>query len=441
MPTKPPYAVPRMAEIAATEWNGFAVASLFAGGGGSSLGYRMAGYRMAYVNEIVPEARQAYAANAMPYTVIDGSDVRNVKGDTILDAVEALTGSRTLHVLDGSPPCQSFSTAGIRHKGWGRTMDHADGTTQASDDLFFEYARLVAETDPWVFVAENVSGMVKGVAIGYFKTVMRALQATGRGYVVEAKLLDAQWLGVPQARQRLIFVGVRRDLAQAGFRPAWPTPRKYRYTMRDALPDLGPVGLHMSRGPNDPKARTVSTDEPSPTVSAAGMSNVREYQATLPASAPALHHPDDGPPKRPPALPRPVGGKDPETGHRVDLAHNAVGDEWDKLKPGESSKKYFSLNRPHPDEPSPTITATANRPGIAGVTHPLERRMFTLGELRRLCSFPDDYSLPGGYQAGWARLGNAVPPIMMRSVAEAVRDEILLPWRQTIPAKARRAAT
>lgn len=430
MRTRPAYAVPTMAEIAATPWKGYVAASLFAGGGGSSLGWRMAGYRMAYVNEIVAEARDAYAANAAPYTVIDGSDVRNVKGSTILDAVEALTGRRVLHVLDGSPPCQVFSTAGLRHKAWGRVMDHADGTTQASDDLFYEFARLVAETNPQVFVAENVSGMVKGTAIGYFKSIMRALQSAGHGYVVRAKLLDAQWLGVPQARQRLIFVGVRTDIAAAGLGPVFPEPLPYRYTIRDALPEIGDVGIHLSRGPRDPKARTMSVDDPSPTISAAGMSNVREYQATLPASSPALQHPYDVAPKKPPALPGAPDGKDPETGHRVALAHNATGNEWDKIPPGGQSKRYFSLKRPHPDEPAPTISATSNRPGIAGVTHPTERRMFTLGELRRLCSFPDDYVLPGGYQAGWTRLGNAVPPLMMRAVAETVEARILTPWKE-----------
>ena len=85
------------------------------------------------------------------------------------------TGRRYLDVLDGSPPCQAFSTAGPRDRTWGREVAHADGTTQRSDDLFFEYARILGETMPSAFVAENVSGLVKGVARGYFKQILAAL--------------------------------------------------------------------------------------------------------------------------------------------------------------------------------------------------------------------------------------------------------------------------
>src|SRR5207248_5858022 len=121
-------------------------------------------------------------------------------------------------VMEGSPPCASFSTAGKRQAGWGQVRPYSD-TRQRTDDLFFEFARLVRGVRPKVFVAENVSGLVKGTAKGYFKEILRALK--GCGYRVEARLLDAQWLGVPQVRQRIIFVGVREDL---GVGPAFPKP-------------------------------------------------------------------------------------------------------------------------------------------------------------------------------------------------------------------------
>src|SRR5262249_48769124 len=152
----------------------------------------------------------------------------------------AVTGKRAgeIDVLEGSPPCASFSTAGKRDKGWGRVRPYSD-TRQRTDDLFFEFARLVAGLRPKVFVAENVSGLVKGVAKGYFLQVLPALKAAGGGYRVTAKLLDAQWLGVPQARQRLFFVGVRADL---GLEPAFPAPLPYRYSIRDALPWVRAAG-------------------------------------------------------------------------------------------------------------------------------------------------------------------------------------------------------
>jgi DNA (cytosine-5)-methyltransferase 1 len=226
--TKPPYRVPSMTEICAVPWNGLKVASTFAGGGGSSTGYRMAGCQVVYANELTAGARDTYAANMAPGTILDGRDIRTVQAEDILKATGLAVGE--LDIFDGSPPCVSFSTAGKREKGWGRVTTSHDAT-QRQDDLFHEFARLLKGLQPRAFVAENVSGLIKGTAKGYFLEILRALRACG--YQVEAKLLDAQWLGVPQSRQRLIFVGTRLDLDA---RPAFPAPLGYRYSVRDALP-------------------------------------------------------------------------------------------------------------------------------------------------------------------------------------------------------------
>ncbi len=104
----------------------------------------------------------------------------------------------------------------------------------------------------------------------------------------------------------------------------------------------------------------------------------------------------------------------------------AIGDEWDRMQPnGVSSSKYFNLVRPDPDKPSPTITQTGGTLGAASVTHPTEKRKFTIGELKRICAFPDDFILTGSWGQQWERLGRAVPPLMMYAVAKTVRDEIL----------------
>ncbi|CAO3439428.1 DNA-cytosine methyltransferase (EC 2.1.1.37) [Azospirillum argentinense] len=126
-----------MAEIAALSWNGFTAASTFSGGG-SSLGYRMAGFRVAWASEFIEAARDTYRANAAPYTVLDPRDIRQVKPEDILSAIGMRPGE--LDLFDGSPPCASFSTAGKREKGWGRAKAYSD-TVQRTDDLFFEYIR------------------------------------------------------------------------------------------------------------------------------------------------------------------------------------------------------------------------------------------------------------------------------------------------------------
>jgi DNA (cytosine-5)-methyltransferase 1 len=161
---KPPYRVPSMAEIANAKWNGYNVISTFSGCGGSSLGYKMAGYKVLWANEFIPAAQETYRANH-PNTILDTRDIREVSADSILNAIGMQPGE--LDVFDGSPPCASFSTSGKRERGWGKVKKYSD-TEQRVDDLFFEYARLIKGVQPKVFVAENVSGLVKGTAKGYF---------------------------------------------------------------------------------------------------------------------------------------------------------------------------------------------------------------------------------------------------------------------------------
>ena len=219
-----------MAEIRETLWNGLTVASTFSGAGGSSLGYRMAGHRVLYANEFVELARDTYRANSADYTIIDDSDIRELAPEDILSVIGLDAGE--LDLLDGSPPCASFSTAGKRHKYWGQAKEYSD-TAQRTDDLFFEFARVLNGIQPKTFVAENVSGLVKGTAKGYFKEIYIALRSCG--YRVSAKLLSSQWLGVPQMRQRLIFVGIRNDLK---LDPVHPRPLPYFYSALEAIADV-----------------------------------------------------------------------------------------------------------------------------------------------------------------------------------------------------------
>lgn len=224
---KPPYRVPLMSEIAEIPWNGLNAISTFSGCGGSSLGYKMAGFRVLWASEFIPAAQDVYRANH-PTTFLDTRDIRIVNGGEILEQIGMKPYE--LDLFDGSPPCASFSTSGSRDSGWGKVKKYSD-TKQRTDDLFFEYVRLVKEIQPKVFVAENVSGLVKGIAKGYFLEILTAMKASG--YRVVCRVLDAQWLGVPQQRTRAIFIGVRDDL---NIEPVHPLPLPYRYSVRDALP-------------------------------------------------------------------------------------------------------------------------------------------------------------------------------------------------------------
>lgn len=218
-----------MAEIRAEPRNGYTVATTFAGGGGSSTGYEMAGYSVIWANEFVEAARATYRANH-PNTHLDPRDIRDVQAADILKACNIKAGE--LDLFDGSPPCNSFSTAGKLAKNWGEKHTYY-GKQQVCDDLFFEYSRLLKDLQPRVFIAENVSGLVKGVSKGYFLRILAELKACG--YNVEARVLDASRLGVPQSRQRVIFVGVRNDL---GLPPVFPKPLPYVYTLADAIQSI-----------------------------------------------------------------------------------------------------------------------------------------------------------------------------------------------------------
>ena len=323
----------------------------------------MAGFRVLLANEFAPSAQESYRANMRSSTVLDGRDVHDVTAAEVLAKIKLKRGE--LDVLTGSPPCTVFSMSGTQKqsRGIGKDRQYAHGARQKDEDLFFEFVRLRDGLMPKAFAAENVSGLVKGVAKGYFLDILRELK---RGYRVEARMLDAQWLGVPQRRQRLIFVGTRDDL---GLDPAFPVPMPWRYSVAEALANL-PPGCAV----------------------------------------------------------------EPETG----VGTHAIAAEYDRLNPGDQSDRYFNLFRASLSEPVQTLTASGGmNAGIACAMHPSEKRKFAVWELLRLSGFPDDFKMAGTYAERYRGVGNCVPPLMARAVAEALRDRVLLPARRKSEAPSR----
>lgn len=436
--SKPSYRVPSMAEIAEIPWNGFKVVSTFSGCGGSCLGYCMAGFRVLWANEFIPAAQDTYRVN-FPDSILDERDIRLVLPEEILEAIGMKPGN--LDLLDGSPPCQAFSTAGKREKGWGQARTYENGARQCNETLFGEYVRILKGLMPRVFVAENVSGLVKGVAKGYFLEILAALKAAG--YRVRAQVLDAQWLGVPQMRGRVIFIGVREDL---GLEPAFPKPLPYRYSVREALPWIVKIGANKRFAIMNylDQANHPSGAIPTNSHHAAGRGIVeaeldiaRFGEARVIHDTSGLFSQGDVTDRPCPAIT--VGVKSLNSNHfqvevETDISRYAIGREWDKLKPGEQSDRYFQMVKAPLDGPCNAVTAAGGGAGgkaghiasIAAVCHPTEKRKFSIAELRRICAFPDDFILTGTYAQQWERLGNAVPPVMMRHIAEAIRDEVLI---------------
>jgi len=136
---KPLFTPLTMADVQAAPLTGLTHVSTFSGGGGSCLGFRLAGFRTLWANDIEEHARQCYQANlASP---IDGRDIRHLTAADILTATGLAIGE--LDVFEGSPPCTAFSTAGKRAKGWNQTKDHAGHVQTNVEDLFFEWLRLL----------------------------------------------------------------------------------------------------------------------------------------------------------------------------------------------------------------------------------------------------------------------------------------------------------
>lgn len=218
-----------MTEINNIAKNGYKVVSTFSGCGGSSLGYKLAGYDVKCAVEFIRNASETYKAN-FPNTYVIEKDVRDITGEEILN----ITGLKKyeLDIFDGSPPCCDFSINGKREEGWGKVKKYSS-TKQRVDDLFFEYARLVKDIMPKVFIAENTKGITLGKAKEVLSEVIQTLEDIG--YNVEYKVLDASNYNVPQKRERTFIIGVRKDLK---LDPVFPEPYDYKISCREAIEDL-----------------------------------------------------------------------------------------------------------------------------------------------------------------------------------------------------------
>jgi len=193
-----------LSDLEAIKKNGVKVMSTFACGGGSSMGYKRAGCTIVAANDIDPEMAWHYKRNLNPplYFLCPIGD---------LLTKELPLELYNLDILDGSPPCSTFSMAGSREKAWGVEKHFREGQAkQVLSDLFFDYLDLVGRLKPKVAIAENVKGMLIGNAKGYTKMVMARFKELG--YRPQLFLLNAADCGVPQKRERVFFCAVRNDI-------------------------------------------------------------------------------------------------------------------------------------------------------------------------------------------------------------------------------------
>lgn len=355
-----------MKDLESIKKNNLNVVSTFSGCGGSSLGYKMSGYNVLWANEFIPSAQECYKANFSD-TFLNTKDIRLITPEEILKQINY----NNIDILDGSPPCASFSMSGKRDKLWGQEKQYSE-SKQRVDDLFFEYIRLIKGLRPKVFIAENVEGLNIGIA----KTVLGQNQfdmfndqkdtilykMRDLGYRVDFRIINSVHFGLPQTRKRLFIIGVRNDLNK---NPIFPLINDNRInTLSDAIKEIK------------------NTDE--------------ELKESM-------------------------------VNEKYQVYKYLI-----RLKPGESGSdihengSYFNLKRLEWNKPCGTILQMEGRPSVAcGHIHPDENRKLTIRELKKLQGFPDDFILTGNYQQKWERIGRSVCPPVMKAISKRIETEIL----------------
>lgn len=326
----------------------YKLVELFAGCGGLALGMEKAGFESVLLNEIDPHACKTLRKNRPEWNVVEG-DVSQVDFTEYKDQID---------ILSGGFPCQAFSYAGKKL-----------GFEDTRGTLFFEFARAVKETNPKVFIAENVRGLLNhegGKTLTAIKDVIDEL-----GYeLVEPRVLKAIFYQVPQKRERLFLIGIRKDLARkVEFK--WPSPYKRIMTMKDALKagELYPRDVPLSEGQKYPERK-------------------QEIMSKVPAG-----------------------------GYWRDLPID-LQKEYMQKSFYLGGGKTGMARRLSWDEPSLTLT-TAPAQKQTERCHPEETRPLTVREYARIQTFPDEWKLEGTVTAQYKQIGNAVPVNLAYAVGRA----------------------
>ncbi len=193
-----------LTDLSKVKKNGLKVFSCFHCGGGSSMGYKLSGYEVLGGVEIDPEMMKIYKKNHNPkHSYLMGvQDFKNIPNKELPKELFELD------ILDGSPPCSSFSMAGSRESAWGENKKFREGQAhQVLDDLFFEFIDIAKKLKPKVVISENVKGLVQGNAKGYVKMIFEKFKEAG--YETQLFLVNSSRMGVPQARERVFFISNR----------------------------------------------------------------------------------------------------------------------------------------------------------------------------------------------------------------------------------------
>lgn len=329
------------------------VFSCFACGGGSTMGYKLAGFDVVGCNEIDPRMNSIYVKNHHPkHNYL--CDIRELAK---MDLPEELYN---LDILDGSPPCSSFSMVGSRSDGWGKEKKFREGqVSQVLDTLFFDFISLAERLKPKVVVAENVKGLMLGDAKEYMRNIIDGFDKAG--YYTRYFLLNGRKMGLPQKRERVFFVCLRKDLAG-------------KFLVPDGLFNEN-VEIDMCFNEED--------------------CNVGEFVDF---------------------------NGDPITGGKLRLLwdNRKFGDRLQReaIKRLYGKTSNFGQSYVYLDTPAPTLTA--HRDALIHFYRPVYT---SVQECCCISSFPQDYNF--GKEQPWYVCGMSVPPVMMAQVASNIYEQWL----------------
>ena len=374
----------------------FTYISFFAGGGGSSAGYKLAGGDCKFVNEFQQVAVDTYLAN-WPDTPHICGDIKNVTGKKIMEMTGIKEGE--LDILDGSPPCPPFSMSGTKQEGWGKEKTAYGMKQKNIEDLTWEQIRIAGEMKPKVIVCENVKGLTMEYAKEHLQRMVNDFEA--QGYSTVYKVLKGHEQGVPQKRERVFIVSVRNDVLDDIGMPfmllngLFPEPEDGYATINDAIGDL--------------KLDNENADQAYTLCEAMKKSAKYKWLKRLPKN------PD-----------RVVSVGDDVVGPWYDkvIAHRK---KWGKTVPERKMSFYQSRRVPY-NQASHTLSEQGLMTSLAVHLHPEEDRVFTTKEAARIMTLPEDYKLTGTLNENLARIGLMVAPICMKYLAEEIYKQVLEPY-------------
>ena len=375
--------------------------TFFAGGGGSSCGYKLAGGDVLFANEFQQVAMDDYLANfpKTPHHIC--GDIKDVTGKQIMEMTGLKVGE--LDLLDGSPPCPPFSMSGTKQKGWGKEKTAYGMKQKNIEDLTWEQIRITGEMKPKVVVCENVKGLTMDYASEHLARMVNDFES--HGYTTVYKVLKGHEHGVPQKRERVFIVSVRNDVLDAIDMPfmcvageVFPNPEKEFVDIRGAIED---IQLN--------NANRVEADE----LIASMMKGAKwKWLKRL------QKNPD-----------RVMSVGDDVVGPWYDkvIAHRV---KWGKTIPERKSSFYQSRRVPW-NQASHTLSEQGLMTSLAVHLHPEEDRVFTTREAARIMTLPEDYIFTGTLNQNLARIGLMVAPLCMKDLADNIYNNILKPYKES----------